>query len=169
MLAAGNIDTQNSAKPLRTASLRPNRFLPTNYGCQGFFMCISGFRGILDHGKRTLTWVADRGLYGLDTLCRIVDGVEDHFITWEKNYKQDGWDEKAQEQQFKYLRPRNNAEDLLCFRFRWQEHPWPREPRFRRLIVRAANPGRREIEVSILTSDPDRDGASVIKVIFNRW
>jgi hypothetical protein len=134
-----------------------------------FFMCISAFRGILDNGKRTLTWVADRGLYGLDTLCRIVDEVKDHFITWEKNYKKDGWDEKAQEQQFEYLRPRNNAEDQRCYRFRWQEHPWPREPRFRRLIVRAANPGKREIEVSILTSDPDRDGASVIKAIFNRW
>ena len=134
-----------------------------------FFMCIGAFRGILDNAKRTLTWVADRGLYGLDTLCRIVDEVKDHFITWEKNYKQDGWDEKAPEQQFEYLRARNNAEDLRCYRFRWQEHPWPREPRFRRLIVRAVNPGKREIEVAILTSDPDRDGPSVIKAIFNRW
>jgi hypothetical protein len=134
-----------------------------------FFMCIGAFRGILDNAKRTLTWVADRGLYGLDTLCRIVDGVKDHFITWEKNYKQDGWDEKAREQHFEYLRARNNAEDLRCYRFRWQEHPWPREPRFRRLIVRAVNPGKREIEVAILTSDPDRDRPSVIKTIFNRW
>jgi len=134
-----------------------------------FFMCIRGFRGILDTAQRTLTWVADRGLYGLDTLRRIVDESKDHFITWEKNYKRDGWDEERETQHFEYLRARNNAEDLRCYRFRWQEHPWSREPRFQRLIVRAINPGGREIEVAILSSDPDRDRRSVIRAMFNRW
>lgn len=134
-----------------------------------FFMCIQGFRGILDTPQRTLTWVADRGLYGLDTLRRIVDESKDHFITWEKNYKRDGWDEERETQHFEYLRARNNAEDLRCYRFRWQEHPWSREPRFQRLIVRAINPGGREIEVAILSSDPDRDRRSVIRAMFNRW
>ncbi len=134
-----------------------------------FFMCIKAFRGILDNAQRTLTWVADRGLYGLDTLRRIVDDQKDHFITWEKNYNEDGWDERAEVQHFEYLRARNNAEDLRCYRFRWQEHPWPREPRFQRLIVRALNPGGREIEVAILTSDADRERSSIIRVLFNRW
>jgi len=67
------------------------------------------------------------------------------------------------------MKERNNDEDLRCYRFRWQEHPWPREPDFQRLIVRAINPGGREIEVSILTSDPDRDRRSVIGAMFNRW
>ncbi len=134
-----------------------------------FFMCVRVFRGILDDAERSLTWVADRGLYALHTLRRIVDDLEDHFITWEKNYKQDGWDEKSDTQCFEYLRARNNAEDLRCYRFRWQEHPWSREPRFQRLIVRAVNPGGREIEVAILTSDPDRDRPSVIRALFNRW
>ena len=134
-----------------------------------FFMCVQGFRGILDHPQRTLRWVADRGLYGLDTLQRIVDELKDHFITWEKNYQTDGWDESAVVHQFEHLRARNNAEDLRCYRFRWQEHPWPRDPRFQRLIVRAVNPTGREIEVAILTSDPHRDRRSVIRVMFNRW
>jgi len=134
-----------------------------------FFMSIQAFRGILDDARRTLTWVADRGLYGLDTLRRIVDDYKDHFITWEKNYKRDGWDEAVQPHQFEKMKERNNDEDLRCYRFRWQEHPWPREPDFQRLIVRAINPGGREIEVSILTSDPDRDRRSVIGAMFNRW
>lgn len=134
-----------------------------------FFMCIQAFRGILDNAQRTFTWVADRGLYGLDTLRRIVDDINDHFITWEKNYKTDGWDEKAKTQSFERLRARNNAEDLRCYRFRWQEHSWPREPRFQRLIVRAVNPGGREIEVAILTSDPHRNRPDVIRALFNRW
>ena len=79
-----------------------------------FFMCITRFRGILENGQRPLTWVADRGLYGLDTFVRIVDEQKDHFITWEKNYKCDGWDGKAQTQHFEYFRARNHAEDLRC-------------------------------------------------------
>jgi len=134
-----------------------------------FFMSIQAFRGIMGATRRTLTWVADRGLYGLDTLRRIVDEHRDHFITWEKNYKGDGWDEAVQPHQFEKMKERNNDEDLRCYRFRWQEHPWPREPDFQRLIVRAINPGGREIEVSILTSDPDRARRSVIGAMFNRW
>ena len=134
-----------------------------------FFMSIQAFRGILDDARRTLTWVADRGLYGLDTLRRIVDEYKDHFITWEKNYKRDGWNETGETHRFEELKERNNDEDLRCYRFRWQEHSWPREPRFQRLIVRALNPGGREIEVAILISDPDRDRRSVIGAMFNRW
>lgn len=134
-----------------------------------FFMSVKAFRGILADARRTLTWVADRGLYGLETLRRIVDEYKDHFITWEKNYTRDGWDETARTHQFEELKTRNNAEDLRCYRFRWQEHPWPREPRFHRFIVRASNPGGREIEVAILSSDPDRDPPSVIGAMFNRW
>ena len=132
-------------------------------------MCTTAFRGILENGQRPLTWVADRGLYGLDIFVRIVDELKDHFITWEKNYKCEGWDQEAQTQHFEYFRARNRAEDLRCYRFRWQEHPWPREPRFQRLIVRATHPCGREIEVAILTSDSNRDRPSVIRAIFNRW
>jgi len=134
-----------------------------------FFMCVRAFRGVLDNAQRPLTWVADRGLYGLDTLRRIVDELKDHFITWEKNYQCDGWDQKAQTQHFEYFRARNHAEDLRCYRFGWQQHPWPRDPRFQRLIVRAVHPGGRQIEVAILTSDPDRERPSIIRAIFNRW
>jgi len=134
-----------------------------------FFMAIQAFRGILGGVSRPLTWVADRGLYGLDTLRRIVEDCKDHFITWEKNYKHDGWDEQAETQHFEVLKARNNDEDLRCYRFRRQEHPWSREPRFQRLIVRALNPGGREIEVAILTSDSNRDRRSVIGSMFNRW
>jgi len=134
-----------------------------------FFMSIQAFRGVLDDTRRTLTWVADRGLYGLDTLRRIVEDYKDHFITWEKNYKRDGWDEALQSNQFEELKERNNDKDLRCYRFRWQEHPWPRAPRFQRLIVRTRKPGGREIEVAILTSDSNRDRRSVIRAMFNRW
>ena len=134
-----------------------------------FFMAARTFQGVLGNAKRTLTWVIDRGIYGLDTLRRIVDDLGDDFITWEKNYKQDGWDEKAQVHSFEKMRVRNHAEDVRCYGFRWQEHPWPRDPQFQRLIVRAMNPSGRDIEVAILTSHSNRDRLCVIWVMFNRW
>ncbi len=134
-----------------------------------FFMCSTAFRRILPHAQRTLTWVVDRGIYGLETLRKIRDELGDHIITWDKNYKKDGWDDDAATDRFDLLRPRNNAADLRCYQFQWQEAPWPRDPRFRRLIVRAINPSGREIEVAILCSDPERAAAAVIRAIFNRW
>ena len=64
-------------------------------------MCIRALRGILEDGQRPLSWVADRGLYGLDTFVRIVDELKDHFMTWEKTYKFEGWDEKAEFQHYR--------------------------------------------------------------------
>lgn len=134
-----------------------------------FFMSIQAFRDMLGDVRVALTWVADRGLFGLDTFRRIVDQYGDHFITWEKNYRCDGWDEQAQTHCFEVLKPRNNEDDLYCYRFEWQEHPWSRDPRFQRLIVRAVNPSGRHIEVAILTSDSSRARPSVIGALFNRW
>jgi hypothetical protein len=134
-----------------------------------FFLCRAAFSNLMGPGKRALRWVADRGLYGLDTFRSIVDECKDHFITWEKNYKKDGWEETAQEQSFEYLRARNNSEDLHRYVFRWQEHRWPRQPRFHRLIVRALNPSGRQIEVAILTSDSSEDRRILILALFRRW
>jgi len=66
-------------------------------------------------------------------------------------------------------RPRQRPGNVAAYRFQWQEHPWPRDPRFQRLIVRATNPAGRQIEVAILTSNPHSDRRSVIRVMFNRW
>ena len=134
-----------------------------------FFMSIKTFRDLFSAHERTLTWVTDRGLYGLETFQRMIDDKKDHFITWDKNYKRDGWDETKTSHQFEVLKPRNRSEDLHCYRFEWQEHPWPRDTRVQRLIVRAVNPHGRSIEVAVLISDPARDRRTAISAMFNRW
>ena len=133
-----------------------------------FFMCTAAFRGILPDKERSLTWIADRGLYSLKALQRIIE-MSDHIITWEKGYSRDGWDDSKKSEFFTRLRPRNYKSDLLTYEFCWQESPWARDSRFRRIVVRARNPNGNEIEVAILASDREQSGRQIITEIFSRW
>lgn len=133
-----------------------------------FFMCTAAFRRILPGEERSLTWIADRGLYSLKALQRVVE-MGDHIITWEKGYARDGWDEAKESESFIRLRPRNYENDLLTYKFSWQESVWVRDCRFRRIVVRARNPNGNEIEVAILASDPEQSAREIIIEIFSRW
>jgi len=76
-----------------------------------FFMCTAAFRRILPGEERSLTWIADRGLYSLQVLQRIVE-MGDHIVTWEKGYARDGWDDSKESESFTRLRPRNYESDV---------------------------------------------------------
>ncbi len=131
-----------------------------------FFICTAAFRRILSGEERSLTWIADRGMYSLKALQRVVD-MGDHIITWEKGYARDGWDDSKGSESFIRLRPRNYANDLLAYEFHWQESVWIRDSRFRRIVVRARNPNGNEIEVAILASDGQQSAQEIITVIFS--
>ena len=133
-----------------------------------FFMCTAAFRRILPGEERSLTWIADRGIYSLKALQRIIE-MGDHIITWEKGYARDGWDDAREGESFTRLRQRNYESDLLTYEFCWQESPWVRDSRFRRIVVRARNPNGNEIEVAILASDREQSGRQIITEIFSRW
>ena len=133
-----------------------------------FFMCTAAFRSILPGQERSLTWIADRGIYSLKVLQRVIE-MGDHVITWEKAYARDGWDDSKASESFIYLRARNYATDLLIYEFSWQESPWARDSRFRRIVVRARNPNGNEIEVAILASDGEQSAQQIIIAIFSRW
>jgi hypothetical protein len=133
-----------------------------------FFMCTAAFRRILPGEERSLTWIADRGIYSLKALQRVIE-MGDHIITWEKAYARDGWDDSKASESFIHLRPRNYATDLLTYEFSWQESVWVRDSRFRRIVVRARNPNGNEIEVAILASDGKQSAQQIIMVIFSRW
>ena len=49
------------------------------------------------------------------------------------------------------------------------ERKWPKNPKLRQWIVRATNPARQTIEVSVLTDDPERPAEQALRLIFNRW
>ena len=133
-----------------------------------FFICRAAFRRILGDKPGSLTWIVDRGLYSLPALQQLIE-TGDQIITWEKGYGGDGWDEGKKSGSFVKLRRRNHANDLLAYRFQWQESEWARDAQIRRIVVRAVNPKGNEIEVAILASDREQNVEEIIGQMFSRW
>lgn len=116
------------------------------------------------------TFVIDRALFGADAFAKFAEHPYLHFITWEKDYQKDGWEQnKPTKGPFIYQRPRNHSKDLLTYKFSYQETQWEKDPRIKRLIVQATNPRGKTIEVAILSDAIDRDSQEIILLIFRRW
>jgi len=114
------------------------------------------------------TWIIDRGIFGLLTFdAFMLSG--DYFITWEKGYNHDGWDESKPFKSFRRCRERNKRGDIRVWHFDCQEHPWSKNTRIRRIIARATNPNGNTVEVAILCSNPDMSVEDILTLIFNRW
>ena len=136
-----------------------------------FFCCREAFlecSGRLE--KSGITWIFDRGLFSLETL-QTIRALGDHFVTWEKGYKKDGWCSDRETQCFFRYRYRNSRPDVFTYGFEYQESQWARDPSIRQLIVRAKGTvlRRKSIEVSILCSSLELDRCDAIWYMFNRW
>lgn len=134
-----------------------------------FFMTLAQFDSLFAPQQRSgRAFVLDRGIYGLETFARFISSG-DHFVTWEKGYGKNGWDDEATVHTFSRVRVRNRADDLKRYTFRCQEHKWHRDARVRRIVVRATNSKNRTIEVSILCSSPDLTAEEAVWLMFQRW
>ena len=116
-----------------------------------------------------LTYIIDRGIYGLEGFKLILDEPTIHFITWEKGYQAPPWDPAAATGSSTLSKHRNDANDLRHYHFSWKSEPWPANPNILRIIVLAQNPNGKTIQVSILSSDPTRPIAGIVQLMFNRW
>jgi len=113
--------------------------------------------------------VMDRGIFSQDVFAQAVEAPDYHLITWEKNFKPGQWDPKQPSGQYTLERTRNDAQDKRVYRFEYTDQDWAKNPKMRRLIVRATNPQERTIEVGILTDDRQRAACQIIYLMFNRW
>ena len=110
-------------------------------------MSLSLFDRLFDQDKRLgRTFVIDRGIYGLAALQSF---GEDYFITWEKNYKQTGWDDQRDSVSFTRSRTKNSSDAHKYVTFQCQQSPWRRDSSIRRIIVRVNHPRRKNIEASV--------------------
>ena len=136
-----------------------------------FMKLVERFRQTLGvESERELTWIVDRGIFSLEIFEWILSQPCLHLITWEKGYQRGSWPEgKAAQGSMSMERPRNHSTDVRHYHFEWIEEPWPKNPRIRRLIVRATNPKEKQIEVSILCDDPARPAESIVWPMFDRW
>jgi len=113
--------------------------------------------------------VMDRGIFSQDVFTQAVEAADYHLITWEKNFQPGQWDPKQRSGQHTLERTRNHAQDKRVYRFEYTDQDWAKNPKMRRLIVRAANPQERTVEVGILTDDRQRAASEIIHLMFNRW
>jgi transposase len=134
-----------------------------------FPQTITRFRQMMGFEDPThLTFIVDRGLFKME-LMTAARQAGNHIITWEKGYKRGHSHEGQVTQEFVMMRPRNSANDLRKYTFRFLDRPWKKDRSIRQIIVWATNPKGKTLEVSILATDPQRDAESIIRLMFKRW
>jgi len=69
------------------------------------------YEKVLDKPSKKPTFIVDRGIYGKEKMLEI-DSADYGLVTWDKNYKKDAWDEKADKNNFLIQRARNYKSDL---------------------------------------------------------
>ena len=89
-----------------------------------FPQTVTRFRRMMDFEQPThLTFIVDRGLFKME-LFTAARQAHNHIITWEKGYKRGQWDESKVAGSFVMMRPRNSANDLRKYTFRFTDRPW---------------------------------------------
>jgi hypothetical protein len=134
-----------------------------------FLGVVGRFRELYHLGNKPLTFVLDRGIYGLETFKKIIEMEQTFFVTWEKGYKAENEGSASFPHHFCFFKTRNHAKDLKMYRFSYREVTWPRNQNVRRIIVRATNPRNNTIEVSILSNNNEITAKKLIELMFSRW
>lgn len=159
-------------------------FLHTVQGQPIYFECTDNYEdlrarlwGIVARARIALGWrkdqpltlVIDRAVFGQATFEKVLAEPALQLVTWQKGYQPGGWDDAKVSGACVLERPRNRAADVQSYQFRYIDQPWAEDPRWRQIIVRATHPSGRTVEVAILTNDPTRAAAELVRLIFGRW
>lgn len=135
---------------------------------QRFLMIIQQMRWAIEAGDY-LTVVMDRGFWGQEFMQAMIQ-LKLCFIQWEKNYKDNGWDEPfVRAGRMSLIRRKNHKHDRKKVRFSFREQVWPNHPGGRRLIVRTRDLKGKNEEFSIVTNNPALRPEEIIRLMFNRW
>lgn len=129
------------------------------------------FRALLGvTSEQSLTFVMDRAIFSHAIFDYfLAPDSPNHLITWEKWYHKGQFVSDRATQDCVLTRPRNHRQDLLRYAFRYYEEAWSKRPAIRRILVRAVAPGKHEVEMAILCTDPTRSAEEVITLMFSRW
>ncbi len=136
-----------------------------------FFDVVKNFRKLFSFAaSKPLTFILDRGIYGIDTFNKFInDPAENYFITWEKGFRADLYDNNNWDNSFSLYRAKNSSKDLKRYQFFYCDKRWSKQNDMRQIIVKAINPNNRSIIVSILCNDLNRCAKDIINLMFDRW
>jgi hypothetical protein len=120
--------------------------------------------------ERVLTFIVDRGIFGKEVFEKVLADPALHLITWEKGYERQNWPPPGRiSGSIVIERARNRAEDIRSYHFEYWDRTWPNDERLRQIVVQAANPQGRVIQVSILSDDAKAAAALIVRLMFHRW
>jgi hypothetical protein len=119
--------------------------------------------------EKVLTFIADRGVYGAEFFQKVIADPALHLITWEKGFVAQRWNPDKVMGRTTITRYRNSSTDLRSYQFEYFEGAWEKNPKLRQIVVQATDDKGRTIQVAILTDDPKRAAAEIIKLMFQRW
>lgn len=145
-----------------------------------FLPLIGRLRSSLQWSKeRVLTCVVDRGIFSNEVFTQVLADPGVHLITWEKDYQADAdedWGKLTAQHSLTqsfgthtHNRLRNNARDHRPYHFAYISRPWAKNPAIRQIVVRATNPGRKTVQLAVLTDDSPRALEPIVRLMFNRW
>jgi len=139
-------------------------------GRQRFFLLRERLVERLHPWTGHFVWIHDRGYWGYNFLRQITESG-DIFIQWEKNYKQDGWDEPYQQDgHFLITLQGNSSKDQRQqIKVAWREQKWDRFANGRRFIVRVKHTSGQSREVAIVTNHPTMPAEEVIRLMLSRF
>ena len=135
-----------------------------------FFICADIFKkSFLNDNSKPVTWIIDRGIYGMETLMEI-KASGDNIITWDKDYKRDAWQNDRHHERFSMDKYKNNSEICKSTIFEYQQSAWSKNSNFRQIIVKAYKPNGNNIEVSIIVNNECTiDDETIVRLMFNKW
>jgi len=135
-----------------------------------FFICSDIFKNsFLKENNEPVTWIIDRGIYGMETLMEIRTSG-DNIITWDKDYKRDAWQVDKTFERFSMDKYKNNSEICKSTVFEYQHDVWSKNSNFRQIIAKAYKPNGNNIEVSIIVNNECTiDNETIIRLMFNKW
>ena len=115
-------------------------------------------------------WVHDRGYWSYDFLHQIMD-FGDRFIQWEKEYRQDAWDQPhRQKGHFSMKLLGNSSRDQRqSVTGAWQEQKWEPFLNGRRFILRVNRASGQGAEVAIVTNHPTMPAEDVCRLMLSRF
>ena len=119
--------------------------------------------------ERVLTFVLDRGVFGMEFFEKVISDASMHLVTWQKGFVTQAWDPEKVMGRTAITRFRNSSKDRRGYQFEYFERPWEQNPKLRQIVVQATDPKGRRIQVAILTDDWERHPAEIIQLMFQRW
>ena len=109
-----------------------------------FLRSVENFTEKITGGSKK-AFIIDRGIYGKEKMQKISENGYG-LVTWEKGYKKDSWNDKADIKNFEILRCKNHAADAKTWKVKYfKDTSNSKIQGFYRIVVRIKSPKKNAV------------------------